>query len=123
MAKKILVVDDDDTTVKLLEFMLEKNGYDVETRSNGKDALDSVLSVSPDLILMDVMMPIMDGLEAIQKIRQIDEFRSTPIYILSSLGQEVEVTRGLSSGATGYIVKPFDSKALLRIISENLGED
>jgi DNA-binding response OmpR family regulator len=69
---------------------------------------------------MDIMMPEMDGLEATKKIREIPQFTDTPIIMLSALGQEMEVTKGLKSGADGYVVKPFDTQSLLRHIKEKL---
>lgn len=117
---KIMVVEDDPTTVKLLKFMLERKKYEVVSCSNGKEAVDSLERESPDLILMDVMMPEMDGIQATGKIKENPATSSIPVIILSALGQEMEVMKGLQCGADGYVVKPFDSQALLRIIEEKL---
>ncbi|MEA3506994.1 MAG: response regulator [Elusimicrobiota bacterium] len=117
---KIMIVEDDRTTVKLLKYLLEKHGYETVSFENGKDAVDAIQEEKPDLILMDIMMPEMNGLEATEKIREIPELADTPIIILSALGQEMEVTKGLKVGADGYVVKPFDTQSLLRHIKEQL---
>lgn len=117
---KIMVVEDDPTTVKLLKFMLERKKYKVVSCSNGRQAVESVEKESPDLILMDVMMPEMDGIQATGKIKKNPVTSSIPVIILSALGQEMEVMKGLQCGADGYVVKPFDSQALLRLIEEKL---
>ncbi len=118
MKKKIMSVEDDATTIKLLKFMLEKKGYTVVSFQNGRDAVDNVEEVMPDLILMDIMMPRMDGIEATKKIREKEKCTDIPIIMLSALGQEMEVMKGLQAGADGYVVKPFDSEALLKQIEE-----
>jgi CheY-like chemotaxis protein len=117
---KIMIVEDDPTTIKLLSFLLEKKKYEVVSFGNGKAALDSVEAEMPDLILMDVMMPIMDGMEVTRRIKENPKTSNIPVIILSALGQEMEVMKGLQSGADGYVVKPFDSQSLLRQIEEKL---
>ena len=118
--KKIMVVDDDPTTIKLLTYMLEKNNYCVISCSNGKEAVEKSKKEHPDLILMDIMMPEMNGIEAMQKIKEVPETKDIPIIILSALGQEIDVMKGLECGAAGYVVKPFDSQSLRRQIEEKL---
>ncbi len=117
---KIMIVEDDNTTIKLLKYLLGKNNYEVAVCENGKIAVDSIMDEDPDLILMDIMMPEMDGLEATEKIRDINKFSDTPIIMLSALGQEIEVAKGLKAGADGYVVKPFDTQSLVRQIKEKL---
>ncbi len=117
---KVMVVEDNPTTIKLLSFLLEKKNYEVFICENGKKALEVVESIMPDLILMDVMMPEMDGIEVTTKIRKNPKIAKIPIIMLSALGQEIEVMKGLQSGADGYVVKPFDSQSLLKLISEKL---
>ncbi|MGM0568460.1 MAG: response regulator [Elusimicrobiota bacterium] len=118
--KKIMIVEDDPTTIKLLKFIMEKRDYNIVVKNNGKEAVESVQEEDPDLIIMDVMMPVMDGISATEKIKNNPSLAETPIIILSALGQEVEVMKGLKSGADGYIVKPFDSESLLGIIDEKI---
>jgi len=110
---KILVVEDDYTTVQLIEFLLKKNNFEVLVANNGVEALEISRKQKPDLILMDVIMPKMDGIEAIEKLQEDENTRDIPIVILSALGQEMDVMRGLQAGASGYIVKPFSPKELL----------
>ncbi|MGM0442030.1 MAG: response regulator [Elusimicrobiota bacterium] len=120
MSKKIMSVEDDATTIKLLKFMLEKKGYKVISFKNGKEAVENVEEVMPDLILMDIMMPEMDGIEATKRIKKKEKVSEIPIIMLSALGQEMEVMKGLQAGADGYVVKPFDSEALLKQIEEKI---
>jgi|SRR3989339_815224 len=117
---KIMIVEDEMATVKLLKFMLEKKGYTVVHAENGRVAVDNVLDEKPDLILMDVMMPEMDGIQATKIIREDAKTCHIPIIMISALGQELEVTNGLLAGADSYVVKPFDSQALLRLIAEKI---
>ncbi|MFW6134300.1 MAG: response regulator [Elusimicrobiota bacterium] len=118
--KKIMIVEDEPSTVKLLKILLKKNNYEVSSYINGKKAVEAVEKERPDLILMDIMMPEMDGIEAIGKIKKLQSNKKIPIIILSSLEHEIEVNRGLDAGAMGYVVKPFDTKKLLREIEKNL---
>ncbi len=120
MNNKIMIVEDNPTTTKLLMFMLEREKYEVISCENGRRALEIVEEAMPDLILMDMMMPEMDGIEATKRIKEIQKTSNIPVIILSALGQEIEVMKGLQAGADGYVVKPFDSQALLRLITEKL---
>ncbi len=117
---KIMVVEDDPTTIILLKFLLEEKKYEVAVKKNGKEAVDSVKSEVPDLILMDVMMPEMDGIEATKIIKEDPDTSSIPIIILSALSQEMEVMKGLQAGADAYMVKPFDLNNLLKQIEEKI---
>jgi len=102
---KILVVDDEPDTVLLIKSILQREGYEVFGASNGLDALKKVPILQPSLILTDMMMPEMDGWQAIQKIKEISD---APIIILSALGQTESIVRALALGADDYITKPFD---------------
>jgi two-component system alkaline phosphatase synthesis response regulator PhoP len=117
---KILIVEDDPTTVQLIEFLLKKNNFEVLIAHNGVEALEIAKKEKSDLILMDVMMPKMDGIEAIEKLKKDENTRDIPIVILSALGQEMDVMRGLQAGASSYIVKPFSPKELLEEIKTKL---
>jgi len=118
----VLIVEDDPTTVQLIEFLLRKNNFEVLIAQDGVEALKISREKKPDLILMDVMMPKMDGIEAIEKLQESEETREIPIVILSALGQEMDVMRGLQAGASGYIVKPFSPQELLDEIKTRLGK-
>lgn len=108
--KTILVVDDEPRYVRLVEVNLTTEGYAVETAGNGQQAVESVAARQPDLVLLDVMMPIMDGFTACERIR---EFSTLPIIILTAKGEERDRVRGLDAGADDYIVKPFSAQELL----------
>jgi DNA-binding response OmpR family regulator len=110
MAKRILIVDDEPRYLRLLEANLRTEGYEVATAQDGVQALD-VFSAQPiDLVLLDVMMPRLDGFGTCQRIR---EFSSVPIVILTARGEEQDRVRGLDLGADDYLVKPFSATELL----------
>ncbi len=110
MAKRVLIVDDEPRYLRLLDANLRTEGYEVVTASDGQQALD-VFSAQPvDLILLDIMMPRMDGFATCQRIR---EFSSVPIIILTAKGEEQDRVRGLDLGADDYLVKPFSATELL----------
>ena len=108
--KTILVVDDEPRYVRLVEVNLTTEGYTVETAANGQQAVEAVAAKQPDLVLLDVMMPIMDGFTACERIR---EFSTLPIIILTAKGEDRDRVRGLDAGADDYIVKPFSAQELL----------
>lgn len=110
MAKKILVVDDEPRYLRLLEANLRTEGFEVESAHDGVEAIELFTSNPTDLILMDVMMPKLDGFTACQRIRQ---FSSVPIIILTAKGEEQDRVRGLDMGADDYLVKPFSISELL----------
>jgi len=109
--KKILVVDDDATFVRLVDQVLTDKGYEVLTASNGQEALRLLFVHKPDLVLLDVVMPGMDGWQACSRIRDISD---VPIIILSgSQKTEADIVRGLDYGADGYIIKPIGNRELV----------
>jgi len=108
--KMILVVDDEPRYLSLVEINLETAGYEVITAMNGQQAVDAVVEHKPDIVLLDVMMPVMDGFTACERIR---EFSSIPIIILTAKGEERDRVRGLDAGADDYIIKPFSAQELL----------
>ncbi|OGO13843.1 MAG: DNA-binding response regulator [Chloroflexi bacterium RBG_13_66_10] len=108
--RTILAVDDEPRYLRLLEVNLVPDGYAVRTATNGQEAVEAVASERPDLILLDVMMPVMDGFTACERIR---EFSTVPIIILTAKGEERDRVRGLDAGADDYIVKPFSAQELL----------
>ena len=107
---KILAVDDEPLYQHLLKVNLEKEGYEVITASNGEEALEMVSSRHPDLVIMDIMMPKLDGLTTSERIRQ---FSNIPIVILTARGEEQDRVRGLNIGADDYVVKPFSATELV----------
>ncbi|PIU83803.1 MAG: two-component system response regulator [Elusimicrobia bacterium CG06_land_8_20_14_3_00_38_11] len=115
---KILAIDDDTTTLQLLDFFLTKHKYEVTVASSGADGIIKVQEIMPDLILLDVMMPHMDGIEVCKKLRAEEKTAKIPILFLSALTQDMEVMRGLMAGSDGYIVKPFEPDNLLESIEK-----
>lgn len=110
MTIKILVVDDEPLYIRLLKVNLEAEGYEIITANNGEEALDSISQTMPDLIIMDVMMPKLDGVTTCKRIRQ---FSNVPIILLTALGEEHDRVNGLNIGADDYVVKPFSATELV----------
>jgi len=108
--KTILIVDDEPRYVRLVEINLQTAGYGVQTAVNGQEAVEGVASGHPDLVLLDVMMPILDGFTACARIR---EFSNIPVILVTAKGEERDRVRGLDAGADDYIVKPFSAQELL----------
>ncbi|MCQ6266072.1 response regulator transcription factor [Fictibacillus sp. WQ 8-8] len=107
---KILVVDDEERIRKLLKMYLERENYEVDEAENGEEALDYSLTLNYDLILLDVMMPGMDGTEVCEKLRQR---KATPVIMLTAKGEEMNRIQGFESGADDYIVKPFSPREVI----------
>lgn len=116
--KDILVVDDEESIVFSLEFLLKKEGYQVRTAANGVLALEAFKEAQPDVILLDVMMPEMDGYETAKKIRAQDPTSKTSIIFLTAKGRTRDRREGYMSGADDYVVKPFENEAILEKIRE-----
>lgn len=110
MTDKVLVVDDEPRYVRLMEVNLTSAGYQVLKAYDGQQAVETVAEKKPDLVLLDVMMPVMDGFAACQRIR---EFSTVPIIIISAKGEEQDRVHGLDLGADDYILKPFSAMELL----------
>jgi DNA-binding response OmpR family regulator len=108
--QKILVVDDDANITELICLYLNKEGFETESAANGKDALDIMQKFQPNLVILDVMMPVMDGYETCREIRKRG---STPVVFLTAKGETFDKVLGLELGADDYIVKPFDNKELV----------
>ena len=113
MPKKILVVDDDAQLAKLMRITLETRGYEVILARNGREALDRARSDHPDLLVMDVMMPEMDGFEALQKMKSDLAISHIPVIILTALGRSTDALKGLEAGAHFYLAKPFSPFELI----------
>lgn len=109
---KILLVDDEDDILEMIGYNLEEEGYDVETARDGKEAIKKAQRFKPDLILLDVMMPEMDGMEACTEIRKIDELKGTLIAFLTARSEDYSQIAGFEAGADDYIAKPVKPKVL-----------
>ena len=118
----LLVVDDDPVIQKLLQVNFEMEGYQVVLAGDGLQALEKAAEVRPDLIVMDVMMPRMDGLEAAGRLKADAATASIPVIILSAKAQDADVKAGRASGADEYMTKPFDPLELLERVAALLGQ-
>jgi DNA-binding response OmpR family regulator len=121
MSKKILIADDEPNIVTALEFLLERNGYEVVIARNGSAALKLVEEHKPDLVLLDLMMPVKSGYEVCQRMRERADWRQIKIIMLTAKGRDVEMSKGLSIGADLYITKPFSTQELVAKINGLLG--
>jgi adenylate cyclase len=113
MSNKILIVDDEPFNLDLLEQELEEQGYAIEKAVDGKEALEKVPTFLPDVILLDYMMPNMNGLEVLQRLRSDEKHKSIPVILLTAKATQEDKIRGLDAGADDYVIKPFDSFELL----------
>lgn len=120
MTKRILVVDDDPLQLKLVDAVASKAGYEVLTAPDGKSGLDRARELHPDLIIMDIMMPEMDGYTALEAIRQAEGLKHIPVIMVTAVGFDMNRKMALEMGADDYITKPFGVKDLLERIEKLL---
>ena len=116
-SQKVLVVDDEEPILELLKYNLEKQGYDVKTASDGQMALDVAKKFHPDLVLLDIMMPKMDGVEACRHLRSMPDLANTFIVFLTARAEEYSEVAAFDVGADDYILKPIKPRALMSRIS------
>lgn len=118
MAKKprVLVVDDEEDVLMLCRVNLEFEGFDVDEASDGAQALERIRDTKPDLVLLDVMMPVKDGWETLSELRADDGLDDVRVVMLTAKVQEEDQYRALSSGAASYVTKPFHPSALVEIV-------
>lgn len=117
MRNKILVVDDEKRITDIIKFNLEKEGFIVTTAFDGEDGINKIKDWSPDLVVLDIMMPVKDGFEVLKEVR---EDYKLPIIILTAKGEEVDKVNGLELGADDYVVKPFGMRELVARVKANL---
>lgn len=117
---RILIVEDNMDNYELVRIVLERAGYDVFLAVNGRDGVDAARAQKPDLILMDLNMPEMDGWRAAKKIKENEETRSIPLYALTTHTLPHERRRALESGCDGYVAKPIHMKGFLDIVEQAL---
>ncbi len=118
--KKVLIVDDESHIVELVRVCLEDTDYDIIEAYDGQEALDKARSEKPDLILLDIMLPKMDGYEVCKNLKTDDSTKSIPVVMLTAKGQEVDKVKGFQSGADSYMTKPFSPLRLLTELEEKL---
>ena len=121
--KKILIVDDEHLTTELAKVILEKNGFSVIIAEDGETALSLAQQENPDLILLDAILPTMDGFSVCKKLKESKKLRNAPILMLTAKGSSSDIERGRAAGADEYIIKPFSGKALVATIRRHLGID
>jgi len=117
MAKKVLVIDDDADILELLIYNLEKEGYEVKSASNGLEGIEAAKNFMPDLILMDIMMPIMDGIEAGKIIKNTEKLKHIHLLYLTERAEEYSEVAAFEVGADDYLTKPIKPRALLSRIN------
>jgi len=118
---KILIVDDEPFNVDVLQQELEELNYQIITAANGQEALDKIRSQQPDLILLDLMMPVLDGFAVLSQIKADNDLRDIPVIIVSAADDSKSIVKGIKHGADDYITKPIDADHLKKKVKEHLG--
>jgi len=120
MSRRILIAEDEPSILVSLQFLLRLPDYEVRVARDGDEALRLVRSFTPHLVLLDVMMPVLNGFQICERIRENPAWKEIKIVMLSARGRESEVDKGLALGANAYVTKPFSTKALLAQVRELL---
>ncbi|ABS26232.1 response regulator transcription factor [Anaeromyxobacter sp. Fw109-5] len=121
MSKRVLIVDDEPNIVLSLEYLLKRAGHETAVAPDGEAALAALAERTPDLVVLDVMLPKLNGFELCERIRADPRWSGTKVLMLTARGRDTEVTRGLRLGADAYVTKPFSTKDLMARIDELLG--
>lgn len=121
MATRIVIAEDEPNIVTSLEFLLKQAGHDVSVAHDGETALRLTREVRPDLIVLDLMLPLINGFEVCHRIREDPALRDTKVLVLTARGRQSEIARGLEAGADGYMTKPFATRDLLTAVAELVG--
>ena len=121
MAKRVLVVDDEPNIVMSLRFLMEREGFQVEVAASGQAAVAALGRQPADLVLLDIMMPELDGFEVCQRIRASPAWRDTKIVMLTAKGRDVERDKGMALGADAYVTKPISTRDLVAPVKQMLG--
>ncbi len=114
---KIMVVDDDEKALKLVKAMLEPRGYETILVNDSREAIGTAIDLKPDLILLDIMMPELDGYSLLNELKDIEKTKDIPVIMLTAVGHELNRKLADSLGAAGYITKPIDSSVLLKTVA------
>jgi DNA-binding response OmpR family regulator len=122
MSKTILIVDDEAYIVTSLEYVMQSAGFEVAVAYDGEEALQKVAETVPDLVILDLMMPKLDGFEVCEKIRENPLWKDIRIIILTAKGRDIERKKGMSLGADDYMTKPFSTRDILNRVKELLAE-
>jgi DNA-binding response OmpR family regulator len=121
MAHRILIVDDEPSIVVPLEFLMKREGYEVAVAADGESALEAVAAGAPDLVILDVMLPRMNGFEVCRRLRADERLGALKILMLTAKGRDSEMEKGLGLGADAYVTKPFSTRDLVGRIRALLG--
>lgn len=121
MSAKILIADDEPNILLSLEFLMQREGYQVLVARDGQQALDAILQQRPDLVLLDVMMPKKSGFDVLQAVREHDEIAGLRILMLTAKGRDTDMAKGLALGADDYMTKPFSTRELVEKVRALLG--
>ena len=119
-SRRVLICDDDPVILRLLQVNLELEGFDVLLGHNGEEAVEIARDQHPDLIILDIMMPRMDGYQACEKLKSLDETRDIPIVFLSAKAQQSDIEKGKAFGVADYLTKPFDPNDLIDVLDRLL---
>ncbi|GAP62864.1 hypothetical protein ARMA_1287 [Ardenticatena maritima] len=119
---RVLIVDDEPNIVISIEFLMRQAGYDVQVAHSGEDAMALISTNPPDLVILDIMLPGIDGFEVCQWIREHQEWDDVKIVMLTAKGRDVEISKGFALGANAYITKPFSTRHLVEEVQRVLRE-
>jgi len=122
MPKKILIVDDEPSIIVPVQFLMEQNGHDVMVAFSGEEAMEIIAEKKVDLILLDIMLPVIDGFEVCQRVRENPQWDKIKIVLLTALGSDANVEKGLALGGDAYITKPFSNIEIVDKVKELLEE-
>jgi DNA-binding response OmpR family regulator len=120
MRHRILIADDEPNILLSLEFLMKREGYDVVVVQDGEKAFEAIVRDRPDLVLLDVMMPIKSGFEVCQQVRATDGISHIPILMLTAKGRDTDIAKGMAMGATAYLTKPFSTREMAQKVRELL---
>lgn len=120
-AKRVLICDDDPVILRLLQVNLELEGYEVLSAHNGQEALDIASAEHPDLVILDIMMPKLDGYQTCERLKAGDDTKDIPVVFVSAKAQQSDIEKGKSYGVADYLTKPFDPTDLLEIVERLVG--
>jgi DNA-binding response OmpR family regulator len=119
-APTVLIVDDEGYIQRILTYVLQAEGFEVLTAADGEEAVQQVKENHPDAVILDLMLPAMDGYQVLQIIRQDDAMRNTPVLVLSAKGRDLDRDTAIKAGASDYITKPFSPQRLVDRLQEML---
>ena len=118
MQKKVLVVDDEPNIVISLKFLLENAGFDVKSESDGQSALDAIASSTPDVLVLDVMLPGLDGFQVLRELRSDPRYEKLPVLMLTAKGQREDRKTAIDTGADVFISKPFSNDEVVKAVQD-----